>query len=63
MELTVADELFDRLHRLGLPKIFICSWDGTSAETHRTAMGLGLLSGVFILRQRACQSAEIGIDE
>jgi hypothetical protein len=63
MELTLPDELFDRLQRLGLPKIFICSWGGTSAETYRTAMGLGLLSGVFIRRQRACRFAEIGIDE
>jgi hypothetical protein len=62
MELTLPDELFDRLQRLGLPKIFICSWGGTSAETYPTAMGLGLLSGVFIRRQRACRF-EIGIDE
>lgn len=35
MELTLPDELFDRLQRIALPKIFICSWGGTSAETHR----------------------------
>lgn len=62
MELTLPDELSDRLQRLGLPKIFICSWGGMSAEAYHTAMGLGLLSGVFMLRQRACRFVEIGID-